>query len=97
MDGKITRPVADLFWRWNTVNAGFSGDRTQHVLWRLDNGNIEAFRVVMLMTVPQFQRHHTAEEIAEGIAAIVCKLRAKLPESKVVILGIFPRLQRTTQ
>ncbi|NLK42338.1 MAG: GDSL family lipase [Planctomycetes bacterium] len=83
------------FGRWNTVNAGFSGDRTQHVLWRLDNGNIDGIspRVVMLMigTNNSNGNDHTAEEIAEGIAAIVCKLRAKLPESKVVILGIFPR------
>jgi beta-glucosidase len=34
---------------------------------------------------------YTAEQIADGIKAIVCRLRTKLPETKVLILAIFPR------
>lgn len=83
------------FGKWNTVNAGFSGDRTQHVLWRLDNGNIDGIQpkvaMIMIGTNNSNGNDNTAEEIAEGIAAIVCKLRTELPKTKVLILAIFPR------
>ncbi len=83
------------FGRWNPVNAGFSGDRTQHVLWRLDNGEIDGIQprvaVLMIGTNNSNGSDYTAEQIAEGIQAIVCKLRAKLPQTRVLILAVFPR------
>ncbi len=79
----------------NAVNLGIGGDRTQHVLWRLDNGNIEGIKpklaVLMIGTNNSNRDDHTAEEIADGIKAIVAKLRAKLPETKILLLAIFPR------
>lgn len=77
------------------VNMGFSGDRTQHVLWRLDNGEIDGINpklaVIMIGTNNSNGQDNTAEEIADGIKAIVCKLRTELPQTKVLILSIFPR------
>jgi len=78
----------------NAVNLGIAGDRTQHVLWRLDNGNIDGISpkvaVVMIGTNNQPPRN-TGEETADGIIAICKKLRMKLPETKILLLGIFPR------
>jgi uncharacterized protein (TIGR03067 family) len=77
------------------MNLGIGGDRTQHVLWRLDNGNIEGIKpklaVIMIGTNNSNGDDYTADQIAEGIKAIVVKLRDKLPETKVLILGVFPR------
>jgi len=75
------------------MNAGIGGDRTQHVLWRLDNGNIKGItpKVAVLMIGTNNSSRNTSEQIADGIKAIVAKLREKLPETKVLILGIFPR------
>ena len=77
------------------VNMGFSGDRTQHVLWRLDNGNIEGISpkvaVIMIGTNNSNRNDNTAEEIADGIIAICKKLRAKLPGTKILLLAVFPR------
>jgi lysophospholipase L1-like esterase len=77
------------------MNAGIGGDRTQHVLWRLENGNIDGIKpklaVLMIGTNNSNGNDNTAEEIADGIKAIVEKLREKLPESKILLLGIFPR------
>lgn len=75
------------------MNAGISGDRTQHVLWRLDNGNVEklAPRLAVLMIGTNNFGMNSAEEIATGIKAIVEKLRATLPSTKVLVLGVFPR------
>jgi beta-glucosidase len=79
----------------NAVNLGISGDRTQHVLWRLDHGNIDGIHpklaVIMIGTNNSNGADNTAEEIGAGITAIVEKLRAKLPETKVLVLAIFPR------
>ncbi|MBX3413803.1 MAG: GDSL family lipase [Pirellulales bacterium] len=79
----------------NAANMGIGGDRTQHVLWRLDHGNIDGIQpklaVVMIGTNNSNRTDNTAEEIADGIKAIVAKLREKLPETKVLLLAIFPR------
>jgi len=77
----------------NAVNLGIGGDRTQHVLWRLDNGNIEGIspKLAVLMIGTNNSHDNTPEEIADGVKAIVEKLRARLPEMKILILAIFPR------
>ncbi len=75
------------------ANFGIGGDRTQHVLWRLDNGEAEGIRpkVVVLMIGTNNVSSNTEDEVAEGVGAVVARLREKLPESKVLLLGIFPR------
>ena len=80
------------------ANFGISGDRTQGVLWRMENGELEGYtpRLMMLMigtnNLGGGQRPgNTPEEIAEGITAIVSKFRAKFPQAKVLLLGVFPR------
>src|SRR5262249_29418296 len=77
----------------NAANFGIGGDRTQHVLWRLDSGEIDGIapKVVVLMIGTNNVGSNKPEEIAEGVRAIVDKLRAKLPKSKILLLGIFPR------
>ena len=79
----------------NAVNLGFSGDRTQHVLWRLDNGNIAGISpkaaVVMIGTNNSNRDDNTAEEIADGIIAICEQIRVELPKTKILLLAIFPR------
>ena len=77
----------------NAVNLGIGGDRTEHVLWRLDNGNIDGInpKVAVLMIGTNNHRDNTAEEIAAGVEAIVAKLRSRLPGTRVLLLAIFPR------
>ena len=77
------------------VNMGFSGDRTQHVLWRLDHGHLEGISpklaVLMIGTNNSNGKDNTAEEIADGIIAICRKIRTKCPKTKILMLAIFPR------
>lgn len=79
--------------RRNAVNLGIGGDRTQHVLWRLDNGNIEGVepKLAVLMIGTNNSGSNSSEEIADGVRAIVEKLRTKLPKTKVLVLAVFPR------
>jgi len=84
--------------RRNAVNLGISGDRTQHVLWRLDNGNVNGIEpevaVVMIGTNNLHSNRNTVEETADGVIAVCKKLRTKLPKTKILLLGIFPREER---
>ncbi len=81
--------------RRNAVNLGIGGDETSHVLWRLDNGNIDGvspkLAVLMIGTNNAGLSKLPAEETAEGIKLIVEKLRKKLPKTKILLLAIFPR------
>ena len=65
------------------------------MLWRLDHGNIDGISpkaaVLMIGTNNSNGTDNTAEEIGAGITAIVKKLREKLPDTKVLVLAVFPR------
>ena len=93
-EGKGAAPIWEKhFGKYKPMNAGIGGDRTQHVIWRLENGNIKGItpKVAVLMIGTNNSGSNTSEAIAKGIAAIVSKLRHELPETKVLLLGIFPR------
>ena len=89
---------AKYYAKRNAVNLGIGGDRTQHVLWRLDNGNIKnispKLAVVMIGTNNSGDGRNTAKEMIDGVTAVIDKLRAKLPKMEVLLLDIFPRGQR---
>lgn len=80
------------------VNMGIGGDRTQHVLWRLEHGNFDLVKpklaVVMIGTNNSNGEDNSVAEIADGVRAVVSKLRQKLPATKIILLDIFPRGQQ---
>ncbi len=75
------------------ANFGISGDRTQHVLWRIQNGELDGAhpKLTVLMIGTNNTRTNTAAEIAEGVTAIVKQIQAKCPAGKILLLGVFPR------
>lgn len=79
----------------HAINLGIGGDRTQHVLWRLENGNLKGIKpkaaVIMIGTNNSNGEDNTPGQIVDGVTAIVQKLRRELPETKIVLLAIFPR------
>ena len=81
------------------MNLGIGGDRTQHVLWRLDHGNLEGIspKAAIVMIGTNNHRDNSAQEIGEGIVAIVEKLRSKRPRMEIVLLAIFPRGERPNE
>ena len=85
----------------HAANFGISGDRTQHVLWRMANGELDGLapRVVVLMIgtnntgfeADKVTPRNTPAEAAEGVKAIVRGLRTKFPATKILLLAVFPR------
>lgn len=75
------------------LNLGISGDRTQHVLWRLDNGEMGKCKpkVAVVMIGTNNVNSNTPDEIAAGVEAVCEKVQTLSPTTKVLLLGIFPR------
>ena len=97
------------FWRnrgktvWNeryaplkAANFGISGDRTEHVLWRLQNGELQGIdpKVTVVMIGTNNTWRDTAEQIAAGVTAIVDEIKKQLPHTKILLLAIFPRAEK---
>ena len=81
------------FGKYQPANFGIGGDQTQHVIWRIENGELDGIkpRVVVLMLGTNNTGANTAEEIAAADTKIVSLIRKKLPQSKVLLLAVFPR------
>ena len=75
------------------ANLGIGGDQTQHVLWRLEHGEIDGIhpKAAVVMIGTNNLGGHSNDEIVAGVTKIVGTLREKLPETKILLLGIFPR------
>lgn len=81
------------------ANLGISGDRTEHILWRItEGGDLEGVSpevLVLLIGINNhLQRHDTPEQVAEGIATIVGYLKGRLPDTRILLLGLFPCWER---
>jgi lysophospholipase L1-like esterase len=94
-DGQYAgKPVLDkYFGNWKVVNFGIAGDTTQGVLFRLRDGEGQGFnpKAIMLMIGTNNTGRNTAEEIAEGVGAVVLELQKDFPKAQILLLAIFPR------
>ncbi len=78
------------------ANFGIGGDMTQQVLWRITEGKelegIHPKVVVLMIGTNNFGLSgHKSEEVAQGVTTVVETLQKKLPKTKILLLGIFPR------
>ena len=83
-----------------SLNLGIGGDRTEHLLWRIANGELDGLKpkVVVLMIgtnntgkEKDGTPRNTTPEVIEGVTAVVKAIQAKLPKTKILLLAIFPR------
>lgn len=84
----------------HALNLGIGGDRTQHVLWRIEKGELDGLKpkvaVLMIGTNNTGKEkdgspRNSTPEIIEGVTAVVKAIQAKLPRTKLLLLAIFPR------
>lgn len=83
----------EYYGKYQPANFGIGGDHTEHVIWRIEDGELDGIRpkVVVLMIGTNNSSIHTAAQIAAADTKIVRLIRAKLPETKILLLAIFPR------
>lgn len=81
--------------KYDAANFGIGGDRVQHVLWRVENGEFEGIKpkavVLMIGTNNSGTAENSPEQIAAGIKNIIAAIHKRSPDTKVLLLAIFPR------
>jgi len=83
------------FTGWRVADFGWGADKTQNILWRLDNGELDGVnpKVIVLLAgtnnVPSGES--TVAEITSGLQAVLHIMQAKAPDATIVVTGIFPR------
>ena len=87
---------AEALGRYEPFNLGFSGDRTEHVLWRIQNGALDNLSpkvtVLMIGTNNTGQGEgQPADETIQGIEAIIDEINQRLPDTKLIVHAVFPR------
>jgi lysophospholipase L1-like esterase len=94
------------FFGWNAADFGWGGDRTQNILWRLENGELDGVnpKVVVLLagtnnagdlSTPG-EAHARADDVARGLRAILHVIQQKAPAATIIVTGIFPRNDNMT-
>ncbi|MBV8899136.1 MAG: hypothetical protein JOY92_03370, partial [Verrucomicrobia bacterium] len=92
------------FFGWNAADFGWGADRTQNILWRLENGELDGVnpKVIVLLAGTNNLGGRSGpgdadarvNDVTRGVEAIVRALQAKAPEATIVLMGIFPRNDR---
>ena len=84
----------ESFAAWKPANIGISGDRTQHLLWRIGAGKELAGidpKVIVLLIGTNNVHNNSPAEIAAGVKAILAEFRKQKPKAEILLLGLFPR------
>jgi lysophospholipase L1-like esterase len=94
------------FFGWNTADFGWGADLIQHVLWRLDNGELDGVhpKVIVLLAgtnnvgdrPPAGDDDAKVENVTRGIQAILRVMQEKAPEATIILTAIFPRNDNMT-
>lgn len=80
------------FCQMHSLNFGIGGDRTEHVLWRLENGELQVMAPKVIVVHVGTNNHgDSPEDIAEGIKTICSVIRDKQPQAYLVVLTLLPR------
>jgi lysophospholipase L1-like esterase len=82
-----------VFSKYKWQCAGISGDRTENVLWRLENGSYKQAKpkiIVITIGVNNFLDGDSPQEIAAGIFSIVDYVRKIMPSTKIILTGPLP-------
>ncbi len=82
------------------LNLGYGADRTEHVIWRLTNGEMDGISpklvILMIGTNNVGHRSSTPEQTVEGIKKIIEIMKEKVPAAKILLLSVFPRSANPT-
>ena len=91
----------ESFSGWNAANFGWGGDRTENMLWRLDNGELEGVSPKVFAVqagTNNLGDFASADEridaVAAGVEALIERCRRHSPSALVVVTGVFARRDR---
>ncbi|ELU09241.1 hypothetical protein CAPTEDRAFT_156453 [Capitella teleta] len=91
----LTELWEKLFVPMHCLNFGVGGDQTQHVLWRIQNGELENISPKVIVLLVGTNNHgHTAQQTAEGILEISRAITQKQPQGQLIVMALPPRGQK---
>ena len=79
--------------KYRPANFGIGGDRTENVLFRLNGGELAWTNpkvIVLLLGVNNLSMGNNPGEVALGVSTVITKLRAVVPNTKILLMGVFP-------
>jgi lysophospholipase L1-like esterase len=86
------------FHGWNAANFGWGADRTENILWRLENGELDGVlpKVIVIHAGTNNVGWEPGDEskvrdVTRGLSAIVAACRKRAPAATIVLTAIFPR------
>ena len=81
--------------QYHALDLGFGGDHTENVLWRIAHGELDGIApkvaVVMIGTNNTGDRQEDPRTTAAGVRRILDEIRTRLPQTKILLLAVFPR------
>lgn len=80
-----------FIWRYRTLNLGYGGDRTDNVIWRCENGELDGYRAKCVTLMIGTNNPDSPEDVAAGIRRILDLIAEKQPQATTVLMPIFPR------
>lgn len=77
----------------NAANFGIGGDKTENLLWRLQNGNLEGLKpkVTVLMVGTNNVGRIPTDHLIEGVTTVANEITTRLPDTKLILMGLLPR------
>ena len=76
---------------YRTINLGFSGDRTEHLLWRILHGELDGYQAKAMVLMIGTNNHEAPMDVICGVRAVMNAALARQPKARLVLCAIFPR------
>lgn len=97
--GTYGKPVWDANYpQLGAINYGIGGDKTENVLWRIENGELNGLRPKLVVlyigsnNVPEVPNN---DDVVRGVNTVVTKIHEKLPNANILLVGTFPRADQS--
>ena len=87
-----------FYGKLNAFDFGISGDRTEHLLWRLSQGQVDGIhpKLIALMIGTNNTGTNTPEQIADGVKEVIAGYQKHCPDAVILLQAIFPRAEKPT-
>ena len=83
--------LAKLSETYSILDIGYGGDRTQHLVWRGENGELDGYKAKCVMLMIGTNNRDPVEDIAKGVRRVLDVIARKQPQAKTLLLPIFVR------
>ena len=86
--------------KYKGFNLGYDGDRTENVIWRIENGELDGYKaktVVLLIGTNNLANDYPVEDVMAGIDRIITLIREKQPQAKLIVSALLPRAGKDSE